>query len=160
MARESGNFTAKTKAEVFGHTIRVKLNHLVLFKSPDECVCDICGKKARFATIDHNVFKGEEVVCLTLWTVSDDNHLIRMTVDHMQARGLGGSNWMNNMVPMCELCNSRKSAIESQIANHNRSLERIKDAKLYPFECRFYCGGSSSHRESQQEQTDTGNFLR
>lgn len=130
----------RIKAEVMDYTVNLKANHLVLFDNMNECACDICGAKVRFASIDNQRVKGKEFSYkISLWTVDDTNRLIRMTVDHKQARGLGGGNYIPNMVPMCELCNSRKSTIESRLATHNQNVEKVKNAELYPFECRFYC---------------------
>jgi 5-methylcytosine-specific restriction endonuclease McrA len=126
---------SKLNTELFGYPINLRINHITLFRH-DVCFCDICKTKVRYVTIDKD--DKEDNYKITLWTVDETNTPIRMTVDHKIARGLGGKNWLKNMVPMCEVCNQKKSTIESRIANHNRDVEKVHNAEIYPFQCSFY----------------------
>lgn len=43
------------------------------------------------------------------------------TIDHVKARGLGGTNAQKNLVMACHKCNARKSGEESKIAAARRA---------------------------------------
>jgi 5-methylcytosine-specific restriction endonuclease McrA len=131
-------FTArksKVVSALYDYKINLRINHIVLFEE-NECKCDICGIKVRYVSIDKD--NREDIHKVTLWAIDQTNVPVRMTVDHKLARGLGGKNWVKNMVSMCEVCNQKKSVIESKIANHNRHVEKLNHAEVYPFQCSFY----------------------
>ena len=61
-------------------------------------------------------YKRVSLVCL-----DSSGHLELMTIDHIRASSLGGSDHISNLQPMCFSCNNRKSSHEARLARkfHN-----------------------------------------
>lgn len=135
LSRKRHAFTdVKMAVTYYEASVKLRQNSIVLFER-EKCTCDICGVTAKYVTLDQNA---DGLSKFSIWAIDKNNKPVRMTVDHKQARGLGGNSSFRNLVPMCESCNSIKSVIESRIANHNNDIEKLNNAKIYPFECSFY----------------------
>lgn len=92
----------------------VKLGSLRL-KTFARCgtTCSDCGLKASYFAFEKS--NSDIFYHLNLWGVNEKGQEILFTHDHTIARGLGGSNKLENTTTMCVVCNQKKSVIESEL---------------------------------------------
>ena len=92
--------------------------------------CKGCGLTAtHFAIEKHKDDNEVKNYHLNLWASVDGKEIL-FTHDHQIARGLGGSDTLDNSEPMCESCNTRKSKGENSICNQLRAGRITKERAI------------------------------
>jgi hypothetical protein len=75
--------------------------------------CSDCGLEASYFAFEKS--NSDIFYHLNLWGVNEKGNEVLFTHDHTIARGLGGSNKLDNTTTMCVVCNQKKSVIESEL---------------------------------------------
>ena len=87
------------------------------------CKCVKCGLEGKyFYKLINN---GQYSYHLELFG-EKDGKLVMMTKDHIIPKSKGGANNINNMQPMCEICNSEKANNETEQDRTNGVLKKSK----------------------------------
>ena len=89
--------------------------------------CSCCSVKASFFAIERTN-GSQSPFHLNLYGVNDSGEEILFTHDHIQARGLGGTDTLNNTRTSCGPCNWRKGELENLI---KKSTDEKETARLY-----------------------------
>jgi len=69
--------------------------------------CLFCGLQATHLSWDKHLATDKKPHP-NLWHIKASGQKIMMTVDHIIPRARGGSNHTDNLMPLCEKCNSKK----------------------------------------------------
>lgn len=88
--------------------------------------CVYCGRKAAYFAVEKSAASNNDSHHLNLWGTDENGKEILFTHDHVIARGFGGPDTIENSVPACEPCNSRKSMYE------DRMLKTARNKKIEP----------------------------
>lgn len=72
------------------------------------CVCRCCGKEAKYVAVEKSKLNGNRWI-LHLYINEDENIERLLTRDHIYPLSKGGHGEVENLQPMCAVCNAKKS---------------------------------------------------
>lgn len=81
----------------------------VLF-ARDGLTCSVCGRKATVCKLELPTPKATQDRAHFNFYCEEGDKLILLTKDHKIAKANGGKNIMDNYIPMCQECNTKKGA--------------------------------------------------
>ena len=98
--------------------IPVKMNsqRYILFKNKG-CNCVSCGLKGSYFALEKARYQKTKFYHFNLYALNTTGNEVMMTKDHIFPKALGGSNKLNNLQPMCSICNGIKGAKLPEISN-------------------------------------------
>lgn len=123
----ANNKLAQGKVKLKGHSKPIKISSLrirTFFFKGLTCAC--CGAKATKFVLEHHTHNNMIVVVnhLNFYAIVDGKEVL-MTHDHILARGLGGSDSIENTQTMCEKCNADKGLEEYRLCNETKKKKNI-----------------------------------
>ncbi len=99
-------FEVKEKAYA-GHNVRMTSLRYKLFATKG-CVCVRCGLIGQYFSLEKHVSDNMGKFHFNLYGVKDGMPVM-MTKDHILPKSKGGSDSLENLQPMCVVCNSKKA---------------------------------------------------
>lgn len=100
---------------ICGETINMNSQSYTLFKSKG-VKCKHCGIEGKFCGIEkHKKYREYKI---KVYALTQNNTEILMTVDHIIPLSRGGTDTLENLQPLCEICNrSKGNYLESELKN-------------------------------------------
>ena len=91
--------------------IPVKMNsqRYILFRDKG-CNCTSCGLIGAYFALEKARYQKTKFYHFNLYGLDATENEVMMTKDHIFPKALGGSNKLNNLQPMCSVCNGIKGA--------------------------------------------------
>lgn len=92
-----------------GHRVRMNSLRYWNFKTKGT-VCVRCGIEGRYFRLERQAIHldNEARFHFNLYAVNEVGDEVLMTKDHIMPKSLGGRNDLDNLQPMCQICNERK----------------------------------------------------
>jgi 5-methylcytosine-specific restriction endonuclease McrA len=97
----------KPKHTFQGNVIKMFSPRYLVF-SEQGCTCVTCGLEGKYFAIERHKNPGTGPYHLNLYGVDDEGDEVLMTVDHIVPASHGGPRTINNLQPMCKVCNEIK----------------------------------------------------
>ena len=99
---------------MLGHRLPVGTKRLAVFKTKG-LVCAGCGAKGSYFALESHLDHTDPNTLLTPHLNLYTDEGVLMTVDHIVALADGGSKEMENLQPMCKVCNVRKGSVKGSV---------------------------------------------
>lgn len=104
----------KYKSEIFdGAEVNIGILNLKVFHAKGVGCTGPCGCNGQFFRIERSGTKGSSIYNdwhLNLYTIDQRGQEVMMTKDHIRPKSKGGSDEVENLQPMCEICNRKKGS--------------------------------------------------
>jgi len=147
--------------ELHGHTLRNSLRYQVYALHGTQCVC--CGLKGTVFFLERQ--RPDDPFHLNLYGYFNGQEIM-MTKDHIIPRSQGGKNRLDNLQPMCELCNDLKQDMPNQIeSTPQQNYEISYRQALHALKQVYYAFGQSTKKKLPKHMNGmilgkTKNFLK